>query len=53
MLQKVCIYCGKTMYDLTHGYGDFRNYICYDCGAHSFREKFYTSKEWEEWVNDV
>lgn len=27
------------------------HYMCHKCGAHWYKGKFYTKKEWEDWVN--
>lgn len=40
--------CGHTMRDLTHGYGEKRNFICDHCGSHFYNNVWYTKKEWEE-----
>lgn len=45
--------CGHQGYDLTHGKGEHRNYICYTCNSHEWKGKFYTKKEWEVWINDL
>jgi DNA-directed RNA polymerase subunit RPC12/RpoP len=47
-----CKECGKEMYDLTHGRGEKRNYICHRCGAHLWDGKWYTLEEWEAYVNE-
>ena len=45
-----CIYCNESMYDLTHGYGEIRNYHC-RCDAHYYKGKWYTKEEWFNWIN--
>ena len=40
------------MDDLTHGKGGKRNYICRRCGAHYWNGKFYSIKEWQEYINN-
>ena len=37
--------------DLTHGRGEFRNWICHHCNAHVYRNDFYTGEQWENWMN--
>ena len=49
VFQKRCT-CLQFMVDLSHGYGIFRNYICFKCNTHIFKEKFYTKMEWDEWT---
>lgn len=39
--------------DLTQGLGEERNFYCPTCGAHWYRGKFWTPKEWELYVNDI
>lgn len=29
------------------------HYYCPDCKAHWFKGKFYTHKQWDEWINDM
>lgn len=37
--------------DLTNGLGDMRNYYCMTCKAHEYSGRFYTRKQWDDWVN--
>jgi hypothetical protein len=46
-----CPKCKRKMDDLTHGYGEHRNYICKKCNTHNWKNKFYTKKEWETYIN--
>lgn len=38
--------------DLTQGLGSIRHYYCSTCRSHLLRDKFYTAKEWFNWVNN-
>jgi len=40
------------MSDLTKGLGKNPNYYCHNCNAHYWKGKWYTTKEWEEWINE-
>jgi len=58
----ICKYCNSKMDDLTHGKGEHRNYMCfgiiYDgrlkrkCNTHNWKNKWYTHKEWEKYINE-
>ena len=43
-----CPYCSKTIYDISGG-KKYRIY-CGSCGAQYFK-KWYTKKEWDEYIN--
>lgn len=44
--------CGHHGYDLSRGYGPERNYICYKCNLHFYKDREWTKDEWEKYVND-
>ncbi len=41
----------KKVQDLTQGLGPVRHYICKSCKSHLYKDKFYTKKEWDSWIN--
>lgn len=48
----VCKTCNHKMDDLTHGKGRHRNFYCRHCHSHWWKGIFYTSKEWNNWINE-
>jgi hypothetical protein len=49
----LCEVCGyQSCYDLTCGMGDSRNVHCGGCGAHYYKDRWWTSAEWQAYVNE-
>jgi len=41
----------KYIKDLTQRLGHFRHFYCVKCKAHSYKDKIYTKKEWDNYVD--
>jgi hypothetical protein len=37
--------------DLSNGIGPKRHLLCAKCKAHFYDGKFWSAREWEEWIN--
>ena len=49
-----CAVCGgANVTDLTHGRGEVRNVICHECGAHYYKERWWTKAEWTAYMNET
>ncbi len=46
-----CKYCGHSMQSLSHGQSEGENMYCPKCKAHEYRGKWYSGKEWSDWIN--
>lgn len=50
MTSEHCDHSRRT--DLTHGKSLVRNYYCHTCGSHWYLGRFWTEKQWDEYVED-
>jgi len=50
----ICEFCKRDqMKDLTQGLGETRNLYCSRCRAHFYLGRWYSKKEWDEYVEDI
>jgi hypothetical protein len=48
-----CIYCDGSLNALhVSKFSENKNYICLNCKAHKYNDKWYTKKEWFKYVNE-
>jgi len=49
---KKCKFCGNKGTQNLSGM-DLIHIFCPKCKGHYYRDKWYTRKEWEKWVNEI